>query len=307
MKKILLYLVLLMLCFGNCTNIIFGETLTDTTSVKYIPLAVGNVYKYHFSSSGGMNYDYKCRISRDTIIDSKKYYVFSGYYSGLNRYDSLTGNYYKRSASGYCSYSPNEVLVDSLASRKRDTTKNCVAAPYKRICTDTNNGTLFGIIVKSKSFTQYGFEGSESFTYCTGFGRTNYTTQDIGGFGAEWLVGCYINGILYGDTILTEITNLNTGISDKFALYQNYPNPFNPSTKIKFDIPAPHLYKGGQGGVSLKVFDILGKEITTLVNEKLNPGTYEVTFDGSNFASGIYFYQLKAGEFFGVKKLVLLK
>ena len=302
MKKILLYLVLLMLCFCNCTNIIFGETLTDTTSVKYIPLAVGNVYKYHFSSSGGMNYDYKCRISRDTIIDLRKYYVFSGYYSGLNRYDSLTGNYYRRSGSGYCSYSPNEILVDSLASRKRDTTKNCVAAPYKRICTDTNNGTLFGIIVKSKSFTQYGFEGSESFTYCTGFGRTNYTIQDIGGFGAEWLVGCYINGILYGDTTLTGITNLNAGIPDKFALYQNYPNPFNPATKIKFDIAGRSV-----GQTFLSVYDITGREIQTLVNESLQPGTYEVTFDGSSFTSGIYFYQLKAGEYIGVKKLVLIK
>jgi len=95
-------------------------------------------------------------------------------------------------------------------------------------------------------------------------------------------------------------------------LHQNYPNPFNPSTKIKFDIINP-LFPIESGSstrgenVSLKVFDITGREIQTLVNEQLNPGTYEVTFDGSNYASGIYFYQLRTGEFTETKKFALIK
>jgi hypothetical protein len=104
----------------------------------------------------------------------------------------------------------------------------------------------------------------------------------------------------------TGIRNKNSIVSS-YKLEQNYPNPFNPTTKIKFDLP--HLYKGGLGGVlvSLKIYDITGREIKTLVNEYLNPGTYEVTFDGSNFASGVYFYELKTNNFVITKKMVLIK
>jgi hypothetical protein len=106
------------------------------------------------------------------------------------------------------------------------------------------------------------------------------------------------------------VRKIETGIPNKYHLSQNYPNPFNPTTKIRFDIPAPLSFPNASIGnpfVSLKVYDITGREIQTLVNEKLNPGTYEVTFDGSNFASGIYFYQLRSGDFIQTKKLILLK
>jgi len=89
-------------------------------------------------------------------------------------------------------------------------------------------------------------------------------------------------------------------------LHQNYPNPFNPVTKIKFDI-AP--LSRGVGGVftSLKIFDILGKEIATLVNESLNPGTYEVTFDAGNYPGGVYFYQFITDGFRDTKKMILIQ
>jgi hypothetical protein len=92
----------------------------------------------------------------------------------------------------------------------------------------------------------------------------------------------------------------------KFSLAQNYPNPFNPTTKIKFSIPAA-LSTGEGSGVRLLVYDILGREVATLVNSKLKPGTYEVDFDGSNYASGIYFYKLVFGEYNETKKMVILK
>ncbi|RKY91699.1 MAG: hypothetical protein DRQ13_11140, partial [Ignavibacteriae bacterium] len=87
------------------------------------------------------------------------------------------------------------------------------------------------------------------------------------------------------------------------------PNPFNPSTKIKFSIPQSPLLGGdGKGGlVSLKVYDVLGNEIATLVNEEKPVGIYEVEFDASMYSSGVYFYQLRAGSFIDVKKMILLK
>jgi hypothetical protein len=107
----------------------------------------------------------------------------------------------------------------------------------------------------------------------------------------------------------TGISGNGNNIAKEFELMQNYPNPFNPVTKIKFDI-APLLRGVGEArGVftSLKVFDITGREIKTLVNEKLNPGTYEVTFDGSNLSSGVYFYKIRAGEYSETKRMILTK
>ncbi|HEY5122342.1 MAG TPA: T9SS type A sorting domain-containing protein [Ignavibacteria bacterium] len=101
------------------------------------------------------------------------------------------------------------------------------------------------------------------------------------------------------------IKPINTIIPDKYNLYQNYPNPFNPSTKIKFDIRAG--VRSQESEVKLIIYDITGREIQTLVNEKLNPGTYEVTFDGSNFASGVYFYQLRSSDYVNTKKFIVLK
>ncbi|MFN0156938.1 MAG: T9SS type A sorting domain-containing protein [Bacteroidota bacterium] len=86
----------------------------------------------------------------------------------------------------------------------------------------------------------------------------------------------------------------------KFTLNQNFPNPFNPTSTIRFDLP-------NSNDVVLKVYDVLGKEIATLVNEALVPGTHETTFDGSELASGIYFYRIQAGQFVETRMLVLLK
>ena len=85
-----------------------------------------------------------------------------------------------------------------------------------------------------------------------------------------------------------------------YSLSQNYPNPFNPVTSIKYSIPKQSL-------VRLVVYDILGREITTLVNEMKQPGNYNVSFDASGYASGVYFYRIQAGDFTDVKKMVLIK
>jgi parallel beta-helix repeat protein len=110
--------------------------------------------------------------------------------------------------------------------------------------------------------------------------------------GSEFDIGCYE----YTGT--TEVVEEN--IPQTFQLFQNYPNPFNPSTNIGFRIAE-------FGFVSLKVYDILGNEVTTLVNEEKYPGIYEVEFDASLLPSGIYFYQIKFGSFTQSKKVLLLK
>jgi hypothetical protein len=89
-------------------------------------------------------------------------------------------------------------------------------------------------------------------------------------------------------------------LPSEYSLYQNYPNPFNPATKIKFD-----LSKTGE--VSLKIYDINGREVAKLVNEKLFAGSYEATWDASSFPSGVYFCRLNAGNFEETKKMLLIK
>ena len=93
--------------------------------------------------------------------------------------------------------------------------------------------------------------------------------------------------------------NLNN-IPTVFALYNNHPNPFNPITVINFDIPENSLTK-------ITIYDVIGRETIVLVNQMMNPGSYIVTWDASNFASGIYFYRMEAGAFIDTKKMVLLK
>ena len=97
-------------------------------------------------------------------------------------------------------------------------------------------------------------------------------------------------------------------IADKFTLEQNYPNPFNPSTKIRYSIPNVIASETKQSvNVSLKVYDVLGNEVATLLNEPKQAGTYEIEFNAGNLPSGTYFYKLSVGEFSVVKKMLLIK
>jgi hypothetical protein len=97
-----------------------------------------------------------------------------------------------------------------------------------------------------------------------------------------------------------DVKEFGNGIPVAFALDQNYPNPFNPSTKIQFEIPEA-------GFVTLKVYDLLGQEVASLVNGQLEPGRYRAEFDAANLPSGIYFYRLQAGDFTEAKEMIVLK
>jgi hypothetical protein len=121
-----------------------------------------------------------------------------------------------------------------------------------------------------------------------------YTQSMYGWTGEKWTY----NGTLPSFTAGVE--EVASTLPEGFTLSQNYPNPFNPSTKIDFTLPA-------SGFVSLKVYDLLGREMMTLVNEQKTAGTYRATFDASNMPSGTYFYTLKTGSFSETKKMLLVK
>ena len=113
---------------------------------------------------------------------------------------------------------------------------------------------------------------------------------------------------------ITSVEEQDNNIPTEYSLSQNYPNPFNPTTTIRFTIPTsplnPSPYQGERNRerfITLIVYDVLGKEIATLVNAEKPTGSYEVKFDATGLTSGIYFYQLKAGSFIQTKKMVLIK
>ena len=108
----------------------------------------------------------------------------------------------------------------------------------------------------------------------------------------------FIDDLSWSNT--TDLINLGNSIPTEFELLQNYPNPFNPSTKISWQSPVGSHQ-------TLKIYDVLGTEVATLVDEYKEAGTYEVEFNAEGITSGIYFYKLQAGSFTSVKKMILIK
>lgn len=288
----------------------------DTLSIKYFPIHVGDFYNYYateITPYGSAQYYSKYRIIKDTIINHHKYYFGSNFqfyndYNGWIRTDSLSGSIYKYDESNSCPYYYKEKLIDSLALLINDTAKIC-GVSYLYMCSCINIYNILGYQTTCKMF-YYGSSGpyhnvTAYHQFAMNFGLIYYSYQAY--FHSYGLItrvitlkGCKINGVVYGDTNTVGINKIGFGIPSNFSLFQNYPNPFNPSTNIRYQISNSKF-------VSLKVFDILGKEIEILVNEKQSPGTYEVNWNASQYPSGVYFYRLETEGFTDTKKMILLK
>ncbi len=129
-----------------------------------------------------------------------------------------------------------------------------------------------------------------------GFGFESINTAALRKFFMQQVMG-YLEG-----SIVLGIEQRGSDVPSEFSLQQNYPNPFNPSTRIRFSIPV-----GIKGNTTLRVYDMLGRNVQTLVNENLSPGGYETTFDAVDLASGVYFYRLQVGGLGQTRKLLLLR
>jgi hypothetical protein len=134
---------------------------------------------------------------------------------------------------------------------------------------------------------------NSSYALTDGQGSKVFSPKEMNGEGTFWITNSNIN------KISVKLTG-GTQLPKEFALSQNYPNPFNPSTTIKYDLPVDTR-------VSLKLFNILGQEVLTLVNEEQKAGYKSVEWNASNVASSVYFYRIQAGDFVASKKLLLLK
>ncbi|MCB9248944.1 MAG: T9SS type A sorting domain-containing protein [Ignavibacteriales bacterium] len=127
--------------------------------------------------------------------------------------------------------------------------------------------------------------------------------SDIENWQASFILGGTPGKVNSSDA--TSADKYNSQLTTKYFISQNYPNPFNPSTTIKYEIPSDLRFEAQD--VRLEVFDVLGKEVATLVNQKQKSGFYKVTWDASSQTSGVYFYRLKVGEFIQTQKMILLR
>lgn len=299
----------------------------DTSIVNYCPLNLGNVWVYNcttLSLTCYCNKQIRIKVTGSTILNNKLYYLFqrtdriiSCVYCSCSgsilpfdtmRVDSASGNVYEYTPTIPCPTSPHEFPLDSLRARLNDTIRLCsdTSTIYIYKCYDTTPVNVFGTYRSKKGFARLGFESGWSHSYVKGIGLYSGGVAYVQYSEGLTLTGCVINGVVYGDTTFpVGINQISSEIPSSFALQQNYPNPFNPSTKIKFSIPAN--VKRETANVKLGVYDVLGKEVATLVNEQLKPGTYEVEWDGSNYPSGVYFYKIISGDFVETKKMVLVK
>jgi|WetSurSiteA1Bulk_404760.scaffolds.fasta_scaffold04367_1 hypothetical protein len=170
--------------------------------------------------------------------------------------------------------------------------------------------TIFGLDSKKRTFYQTQTP-VQDIQLVNGLGLIYEYIWELVGT-KQVLKGSVIDGVVYGDTTTVGVEDEDLPIASEFKLEQNYPNPFNPSTKIKFTIPSVIASETKQSYlVTLKVYDVLGNEIATLVNEEKPAGEYEVEFNTSSIkhlpTSGVYFYQLRAGDFVETKKMILIK
>jgi hypothetical protein len=175
--------------------------------------------------------------------------------------------------------------------------------------TSFGGDAIFSIVAVGSNVVAASYTGSGIFVSTN---KGNTWTQKNDGFTGFISIKkiIYHNGYIFAgltNTIwrrpfseLVSIPSISTEIPSSFSLSQNYPNPFNPMTNVKFSII-------NSGDVKFVVYDIQGREVQTLVNERLQPGTYETTFDGSALSSGVYYYKLISGNYAFTKKMVLLK
>ncbi|MBX7045814.1 MAG: T9SS type A sorting domain-containing protein [Ignavibacteria bacterium] len=190
------------------------------------------------------------------------------------------------------------VAIDAGNSRVMTNPPTAIAGFYPDACKPVN-----GAVVLTK------YSGRVSTDSSAGIGKVGTTSvvatmlQDPRYFKAGQFKPLLQAFIAYiksnGGTILSTTPQISS-VADKYSLSQNYPNPFNPSTKISFSIPV-------NGFVSLKVYDVTGKEVMTLVNKNMTVGSYSVDFNGTFLSSGAYFYRLESGNFVETKKMMLVK
>jgi hypothetical protein len=282
--------------------------LLAVDDLKWYPLSTGNKwvyenYRQEFNPPGPKEFIgfSTMEVLGDISVAGQNYYqlndepLYWNIDTGLIRIDSLEAKLFI-----YLPEENKEVLYEDFLTQVGDTT--WIDSVEYKILDNEESFTVWGMNTFKRLIDyQFRFQGYE---LVKNIGLYKWSFNDSFALYTKELKGCVIDGIVYGDTTTVDVEDEENPIASEFKLEQNYPNPFNPTTNIGFRI-------ADFGFVSLKIYDVLGNEIATLVNEEKPAGEYEVEFNPESSikqpASGIYFYQIKAGDFIQTKKMVLLK
>ena len=271
--------------------------ISQNETIGLFPLQTGNIWYFHYHESNqfnpAYNRDYLSTIIKDSTTveqDDGKYYHALYQYGwidstteGLQKFKFSKVLLYRQDGNYIYQYGDTSSVID-------------FTNPFSMATVFNKNVHLYG---DPGGLGLHGPEYADSI----GFYLLSSYAAPHSNSSSTYLTGCVLNGTTYGTIPNWEkITGVKkeTAIPISYLLNQNYPNPFNPTTTISYSIPK-------LSHVSIAVCDILGREIVTLVNEEKTPGNYKVNFNGSNLASGIYFYRITAGDFVSTKKFVLLK
>lgn len=268
----------------------------------------GGIYK---STDGGLSWGITSFNHNDALsilINGNKMFVGTGYYGVY--YSSNNGINWVKTP-----FPVEQHTVYTLALKGN----NIYAGTGRSIYLSTNDGNNWSKILSTNqavnSIVVYnnaviaGTEGDG--IYVSKSNDTVWTQKNEGLNTLKIKTLCIKDDYIFAGTLGTSVwrrwlpdiisvRSISINIPDKYYLFRNYPNPFNSTTIIKYQIQKSNY-------VEVKVYDILGKDISTLVNEKQSPGTYEVQFNGSSLPSGIYFYRLLAGDYIQIQKMLLLK
>jgi hypothetical protein len=302
------------------------EICPDSTSIikslpipnellNYYPLALGNywIYKMEIWDNWPIisySEDTFTRrvVSKEILSNNKEYFKIEETYHGstytnyvYERIDSANGLVYR--FDNQCSNSDSEKVIDDLISEVGDS----LLTQRFTVCWDSIL-TLFldkgneNILNENRNYKSFEYNWLMSYNYKLAQGLGIHNIRWGYDFGStEFLLkGCVIDDIIYGDTTLTGVEDENNLTPTEFYLGQNFPNPYNSQTTISYSIPNSSL-------VQIQIFDVLGKAVLTLLNEEKSSGNYKLSFNASELTSGVYFYQLRAGDFVETKKMVFLK
>ena len=302
-----------------------------TSAGTYMNTSFGAVSK---STNGGLNFvSGFTKGESDALycLDSSTAWVSFFYWTDII---STRGYIYRTTNSGanwveqYKDSLPNATKIKSLCFANQYTgyaVGQINSTGKQRFIKTTNGGAHWDTLSNNNSWYNSVYFVNENTGWIAGNWLPDssciaYTTNG----GANWLLqkkgfSCIVTNLFFINSLtgwatisgspnilktttggVTFISNISNEIPGTYKLFQNYPNPFNPATKIKYQITKNNF-------VSLKVFDIIGKEIATLVNEKQSPGIYEVKFDAGDLPSGVYFCKISAGDFTGIKNMLLVK
>lgn len=279
--------------FATLTISLIGISYLSNAQLNVVyPLQIGNLWRYQDFVIG--NFEFRQTL-RDSVAPNGRTYVAI--------HDEWRGGRLQRTSGDsvleYDPYYGQERLIADFSRSVGDTIATYINGfdTTDMILLNYRISNLFGLNCRQWDFLtnpRHFVDAGIVETITDSIGLTTYTSFSE----QKNITGAIVNGKQYGT-----IVSVNGPIqfpSSEYRLHQNYPNPFNSTTEIRYQVSDTRM-------ITLEVFDVLGKEVATLVHEIKSPGTYKVSWEATGFPTGIYFYRLRAGNFIDTKKLILLK